>query len=626
MCRTVLAIALALSSLAWAADLYRALSLVFLPEQYLAAALGTGFALIFIEFPARRGTPRTHLPWYDAVLALVSFAASWYVAWTYPRLVEQMFDLPVDGIVVSALLFLFCVEGLRRTTGNSLVIILLVFFAYALAGHLVPGPLQTRKVEMHSLVYYLGVDTSGLFGLIMLVGVVVVIPYVFFGNLLQSSGGAAFFNDLSLALMGRYRGGAAKIAVVASSLFGSISGVVVSNILATGVVTIPLMKRSGFSARYAAAVEATASTGGQLMPPVMGAVAFLMADFLQVPYRDVVIAALVPSLLYYIALFIQADLEAAKMGIRRVEESAIPRLGEVLKSGWVFTLPFAVLIYALFWANQEAEVAALYASLAVAAIGLTAGYRGRRMKPGALIDALTATGMASLDILMIAAIAGFITGILQVTGLGFAVTLFLVHIGGGNLFALLVIAGVLCIVLGMGMPTLGVYVLLAVLVAPSLVELGISPMAAHMFILYLGMMSMVTPPVAIGAFFAASLAGAEPMRTGFVAMRFGWTAYIVPFLFIFSPALLLQSDSVVDTVLAVGTAAAGVWLVSAGMVGYALRLMTIPVRIAFVLAGSLLLIPPEIGLWALLVNVAGAALAAAVLAYEIIGRRRSAAA
>lgn len=622
ICRSVLALALALGSLLWAADLYRAAGVLFLAEQFLAAALGTGLALIFLEFPRIRGSRRDRLPWYDAATAVVSFVTGWYVAFEYPRLVERLFDLPPDGVIVSTLLFLLCVEGLRRTVGMSLVIILAIFVSYSLAGHFVPGPLQTRKVDIVHLIYYLGVDTSGLFGLIMLVGVTVVIPYIFFGNLLQSSGGAAFFNDLSLALMGRYRGGAAKISVVASSLFGSISGVVVSNILATGVVTIPLMKKSGFSARQAAAIEATASTGGQLMPPVMGAVAFLMADFLQVPYREVVIAALVPSLLYYIALFIQADLEAAKMGIKRVDEAEIPKLGTVLASGWIFTLPFAVLVYTLFWANQEAEVAALYASFTVIVLGVVVGYRGRRMKLGAIVEGLKATGKSTLDILMISAVAGFITGILQVTGLGFAVTLFLVKLGAGSLLALLVIAAILCIVLGMGMPTLGVYVLLAVLIAPSLVELGISPMAAHMFILYLGMMSMVTPPVAIGAFFAASLAGAEPMRTGFVAMRFGWTAYIVPFLFIFSPALLLQSDSTVDTVLAIGTAVAGVWLVSAGFVGYVFNPVGILQRAVLVVAGLLLLIPPEIGLWALLVNVAGATLAAAVLAYEIVRRRR----
>jgi TRAP transporter 4TM/12TM fusion protein len=620
--RPILAIAIALGSLAWAADLYRLAGFLFLPEQYLAATFGTGLALVFLQYPAKRSSQRGSLPWYDALLAVIGFVTGWYVAIDFADISTRLFEAPLKGLVTASIFFLLTVEGLRRTVGLPLVIILVFFMGYALVGHHAPGALQTREVQLDRMLYYLGVDTSGLFGLIMLVGVTVVIPFLFFGQLLHSSGGAGFFNDLSLGLMGRFRGGAAKISVLASSLFGTISGVVVSNILATGVITIPMMKKSGFTARHAAAIEATASTGGQLMPPVMGAVAFVMADFLQRPYRDIVIAALVPSILYYVALFIQADLEAAKLGIKRVPESDIPRMRPVLASGIIFALPFAVLIYLLFWANREAEFAALIASLVVAAIGIMFGYKGQRMNFRALLDALIQTGIASLDILMIAAAAGFITGILQATGLGFALTLLLVKLGGGNLIVLLVIAAMLCIVLGMGMPTIGVYVLLAVLIAPALIELGFSPLASHMFILYLGMMSMITPPVAIGAFFAASLAGAEPMRTGFTAMRFGWTAYIVPFLFIFSPALLLQGDDLVATMIAVATAIAGVWLVSIGMTGYLFRAIPIFLRVAFVVAGIGLLLPDQIGPWAAGSDILGAVAGMLLVAYEVMLRRR----
>jgi TRAP-type uncharacterized transport system fused permease subunit len=245
------------------------------------------------------------------------------------------------------------------------------------------------------------------------------------------------------------------------------------------------------------------------------------------------------------------------------------------------------------------------------------------MQPRALVDALIGTGLGSLDILMIAAAAGFITGILQATGFGFALTLLLVKIGGGNLVVLLVIAALLCIVLGMGMPTIGVYVLLAVLIAPSLVELGFPPLATHMFILYLGMMSMVTPPVAIGAFFAASLAGAEPMRTGFTAMRFGWTAYIVPFLFMFSPSLLLQSTSVTETAIAVVTAILGVWLISVGMIGYLFRALPAWLRPPFVVAGACLLVPDQIGPWAAWTDAFGTILGGLLVAHELTLRGRA---
>lgn len=622
--RPVLSTVLTVGAVAWSADLYRSVGIVFLAEQLMAAALGVGLALVFLIYPLRRDRGRRGgvLPWYDVVLGVVGLATGIYVAIKYPTLVEHQFEQPLDGTIASMILYVLCVEALRRTAGYALVSIVLVFTAYALVGHLIPGAFQSRKMELDRLILYLGVDTSGLFGLVMMVAITVVLPFLIFGQLLLYSGGATFFNELSLALMGRYRGGAAKIAVMASGLFGSISGIVVSNIMATGVITIPMMKKSGFAPRHAAAIEATASTGGQLMPPVMGAVAFLMADFLQRPYSDIAIAALVPSILYYVAIFIQADLEAAKLGIKRVPEAEIPRLGEVLSKGWYFIIPFAVLVYALFWANLEAEMAALYASAAVLAVGFFFGYRGERIKPRQLFDVLVTTGTSSLEILMISAGAGFIMGILQVTGLGFALTLFLVKLGAGNLIALLVIAAIMCIVLGMGMPTLGVYVLLAILIAPSLVEAGITPLAAHMFILYLGMMSMITPPVAIAAFFAASLAGSEPMRTGFVAMRFGWTAYIVPFLFVFSPSLLLQSSSVVETGMAVITAIAGVWLISAGMIGFFMRPMSIAMRVGFVVAGTALIIPDGIARWAAWTDYFGAGLGALLVALEYMGAKR----
>lgn len=613
---------IALAGLAWGADLYRMVGWYFLAEQFLAAVLGMALGVVFLTRPLNRRAPANDPAWYDWILAAVSVGNGIFLAWAYPGILSDFFNLPLDGLISSWIFFLLVIEGLRRTSGWSLVIVVLAFTAYALVGHLVGGDLQTRKVELNRMVLYLGVDTSGLFGLVLLVGVTVVIPFIFFGQLLSSSGGAVFFNDVSLALMGRYRGGAAKISVLASSLFGSINGIVVSNILATGIITIPMMKKAGFKPEKAAAIEASASNGGQLMPPVMGAVAFLMADFLQISYADVAIAALVPSLLYYFALFIQVDLEAAKEGIVRVPAAQIPRLLQVLAKGSAFILPFAVLIYSLFWLNREAENAAIYACLAVMAIGFLLSYAGRRLTVREVWRCVVSTGVSSADIIMIAAAAGFIMGILQLTGLGFALTLLLVKLGAGNIFILLLIAAVMCIVLGMGMPTLGVYVLLAVLIAPALVEVGISQIAAHMFILYLGMMSFVTPPVAIAAFFAANLAKSDPMKTGWVAMRFSWPAYIIPFLFVFSPTLLLQSASPIAIVTSIVTAVAGVWMVSAGMIGFALRHMNRRMRLAAIVGGGMLLLPPELASWSPAANVMGALISAGVIGFEFMARRR----
>lgn len=611
--RTALALIIAVAVLASAADLFRAFGFVIITEKFLAGILAFALALTFIVFPASRGDLNTSVPWYDWILSAAGFLAAGYLAINMDEMAANMFTPSLAGLAAAWVVFVLTIEGLRRTVGWSLVFVVLFFVVYALIGHLLWGSLQTRQVQINSFVYYMIVDPSGLLGIVLNVAITVVIPFILFGAFLSASGGAAFFNDIAIAIMGRYRGGSAKMSVLASGLFGSISGVVVSNIMATGVITIPLMKRDGFTPEQAAAIEASASNGGQLMPPVMGAVAFLMADFLQVPYREIAIAAFIPGLLYYCALFIQADLDAAKAGIARVPESEIPRLGAVFKKGWHFLLPFVVLIYSLFWLNDEPEVAALWASLAVMILGLAIGYDGKRMQLGEIWNNLIGTGIGALDIFMVSAGAGFIMGMLQVTGLGFALTQMLVSVGEGSVILLLLFAAIMCIILGMGMPTIGVYVLLAVLIAPSLQKVGITPLASHMFILYMGLMSMVTPPVAVAAFFAASLAKADQMKTGWTAVRFSWAAYIVPFLFVFSPALLMQSSSAFDIAFALITAVAGVWVMCAGMVGYSFLRIGWLERIALLAGGFGLLLPHELGQWAWWSNGAGFAASAALL-------------
>jgi TRAP transporter 4TM/12TM fusion protein len=471
--------------------------------------------------------------------------------------------------------------------------VLLFFIAFGVLGQYVPGQLQGRPISYGQLVTYLTFDTNSLVGAPMKIVTTIVIAFLLFGALLVRSGGSAFFTDLSSTAMGRSRGGSAKISVVASSLFGTISGSAVSNVLSTGVVTIPLMRKGGYKAHSAAAIEAVASTGGQLMPPVMGAVAFIMAEFLNVPYTDVVIAAIVPSFLYYVGLFIQADLEAAREGIAPVPKELIPRFAPVIKSGWVFIVPFVVLIYGMFWMNLLPEEAALYASAILIVVGLVLGYRGKRMSWNDLYESIARTGILVLDLVMIGAAVGLIIGILAQSGLGFALTLMLVNMGGGNLLLLLLLAGLVCFVLGMGLPTLAVYILVATLIAPAMIEAGINPMSAHMFVLYLGMLSFITPPVCIAAFAAANLARANPMLTGFTATKFGWSAFVVPFLFVFEPSLLLQGTPG-ELVHDVSTAIGGVWIASMGIAGYSLRIIGWVERAIYVVAGFLLLIPANL--------------------------------
>ena len=582
--RCVLAALLTLAALGWAGDIYRTFGLVLIDEQFNAAVLALALALVYLTKRARRGDIGPP-PWYDIGAALIGFAAAAYVSWDYTPLTDMMALNPPRGVVIGGILLVLVLEGLRRASGNVLVCILVLFILYGFFGQYVPGELQGRPVDPPQLLLYLSLDLNGVFGSVFGVAATIVVAFLFFGALLERTGGARFFTDIAVAAFGRFRGGAAKIAVVASSLFGTINGNAVANVAATGVVTIPMMKEAGYKPEVAGAIEAVASTGGQLMPPVMGAAAFIMSELLGIAYSEIVIAAIVPALLYYGALFIQADLEAAKNGIAAVPRSKIAPIKRVLREGWYFPIPFAVIIFGLFSFNLSPETAALYASLSLIVCGLL-----KRLKLGQLVNALVDTGTSSLDILMIAAAAGFIIGILNVTGLGFALTVTLIEIGSGSAVLLLILAALISIVLGMGMPTTAVYLLLAALVAPSLTQVGIPPLAAHLFVLYFGMMSMTTPPVAVAAFAGATIAGADPMKTGFAGVRFGWSAYIVPFLFVSSPTLLMQGRTL-DVVLAVVTAMMGVYLVSVAVAGFMTRPLNLTMRAAFAVAGLGLMVP-----------------------------------
>jgi TRAP transporter 4TM/12TM fusion protein len=567
-----------------------------------------------------RGKPRPIIPWHDWLLAAVSVGLGIYIIIRYPALSEDMTARPIDGLIVAFMTVPLVIEALRRTVGLALTIIVLVFLVYAPLGQYVPGALAGLPVSVPQLAFYLVWDSGSMLGLPVMVATTIVIAFIFFGNLLFASGGSAFFTDIALTLMGRYRGGSAKIAVTASCLFGMISGSAVSNVATVGVLTIPLMRRGGYPAHVAAAIEAVASTGGQLMPPVMGAAAFLMAEFLQIPYKDVALAATLPALLYYYALFIQADLLAARAGLASIEGPDIPPLSQVLKQGWHFLLPFAMLIYGLFWLNWSPELSALAASGVLIVTGPTLGYGEKKLRLGDILDALRGTGLASLDLLVITAAAGFIIGVLNITGLSFALTLLLVQVGSGNLWLLLVLAAIVSIILGMGMPTVGVYVLLAALVAPAMVKIGLSPMASHMFVMYFGMMSMITPPVALAAYAAATLAQTDAMKTGWTAVRFGWIAFIIPFLFIRAPSLLLEG-SVGSVVMAMLTAVVGVWLICAAFAGYVWRELSLPMRIGFGVAGLLLFIPADAMQNGELTDIVGFALAAILLGREFLAMR-----
>ncbi|SDY56267.1 TRAP transporter permease [Citreimonas salinaria] len=614
----LLALLIPLTAAAWAFSLQRQFGLGLYPQQFLAAILMLTLPVAYLTMPARRtlDAVRDTVPWYDVALAVLSAVSVGYIALRYPQLVLMIFARPAEVWVPGLIVIVLTLEALRRATGWALVIIISVFVLYALFGDLVPGRLQGRPQNWQLLAGYMAFDSNGILGLPISVAATVVVAFIFFGTLLGITGGSRFFTDAAMLAMGRFRGGAMKIAVLASGLFGAISGSAVANVVGTGVVTIPMIKRDGYPAHKAAAIEAVASTGGQLMPPVMGAAAFLMAEFLSIPYSSVVMAALLPAILYYVALFIQADLEAAKLGIRAVPKSNIPAARNVVR-GVHFVLAFAVLIYLLFWESWQPEKAALAATLVLMATALLLGYRGERPRPAQLLGALTVTGHAVVEIILISAASGIVIGVLNVTGLSFNLTYALVQIGGGSAIVLLALSGIVCIILGMGLPTLGVYVLLAALVAPALIQVGIEPIAAHLYVLYFGMMSMITPPIALAAFAAASIARAPAMATGWAAMRFGWSAYVIPVLFVFSPTLILIGDPV-EIGLAIVTAGMGVWLVSAGLAGYFANRLSPAMRGLFILFGIAALMPAGMFPGAIVSDVVGVLGGAGLMVFELM--------
>jgi TRAP transporter 4TM/12TM fusion protein len=617
------------------------LALPLFTEQMLVAVLGCGLALTFLSYPLGSGvvgeeavaeaqlTGRRNAlqpSAIDWVLAALAVATCFYVAVRYPELIKELVARPWWGVALSSVIVALVFEASRRVAGWSLIVIVLVLCAHALFGYLLPDIFAARPVALSRLMVYLAIDTNALLGSTLQTAIVVVTPFIIMGSILTRAGGSDFFTDLATALMGRYRGGAAKIAVVGSAFFGMISGSAVANVASVGTITIPLMKRAGFPAHTAAGIEAVGSTGGQIAPPVMGAAAFLMAEYLRVPYSAVLIAAIIPAFLYYASLFMLVDLESAKLGILGTPRDQIPSIGKVLKEGWHFVIPFTILVLAMTTWNLEAEYAALIASLVLALLAMVVPYKGKRLTPASALAATVSAGGAVVDIVAISAIAGVLIGAMTITGVAFSLTQQLLALSGGSLLLLLILTAIASFILGLPLPTVGVYVILATLAAPALVEAGVSPMQAHLFVLFQGILGMVTPPVALAAFAAATIAQSDQWKTGWEATRLSWCAYFIPFLFAYSP-LLIMRGSVHMILLALALALLGIFMGALAVVGYFKAPVPVALRFGYAVTSMLLLVPVGLFAGSLWVNGAGVALAVAAIAFEASrSRNRGAAA
>ncbi|MDM7947193.1 MAG: TRAP transporter fused permease subunit [Oceanibaculum nanhaiense] len=581
---------------------------------YYYLIIGLFGGLGFLAFPARKG--ETRVRWYDWLLTAAWLGSSIWLASRAQQIIDRGWNLeaPLEATLVAGLYVALALEALRRIGEFILFAFCIVFAAYPLYAGSMPGFLWGVQLDLAQTV------TEHVYGLESIIGIPMqvvsdtLIGFIVFGVVLANTGGSSFFMNFASALMGRTRGGPAKVAIVSSGLFGMLSGSPTSNVLTTGTLTIPTMKRSGYDPAYAGAVEACASTGGCLMPPVMGAAAFIMASFLNVPYAEVVTAAFLPAVLFYLALMLQTDLYAARKGLLGMTGDQVPRLFATFVEGWYYIMALVGLTLLLLMWRMEGE-APFWISLFLLSVAVL-----RRKAIGfdfrAFCQLVVDTGQAVAQLVCLIAGIGLIIGAMSITGVANSFSRELVQYAGGNLALLLAAGAVTSFVLGMGMTASACYIFLAIVLAPALVQVGIDPMAAHLYIFYWGMVSFITPPVALAAIAAASIAKADAMKVGFKALRIGCLLLLLPVLFVLQPALILKGELSL-VIQSAATATMAVILLSAAFEGYLWRLGRLPVwaRLGFGIGGLMLFVPEG------MTDLMGLLLAVAAGIAALVGKR-----
>ncbi|MGE4276907.1 MAG: TRAP transporter permease [Lawsonibacter sp.] len=536
----------------------------------------------------------------DLILIVAIWAAVFMARDEVSKISDRLGVVTFIATIAGALLLFIVLEATRRCLGWIMPILALIFIAYALAGPYLPLSIAHRGYSMIRIFQFLATDLDGIFGTTMSVSATVIFMFVMFGSFLEQSGCSSFINNIAFALTGKIRAGAALSAVVASALMGTINGSAVANVVGTGTFTIPLMKSRGYRAPFAAGVESVASTGGQILPPVMGSGAFLMVAFTNEPYISIVICAVVPALLYFIGAATAVISQSEIAEIEVVDPKDIPRARDVLKDGWIYLVIIAVLIYCLLVAQLSPLRSALYASTSVPIIMLFD--KKKRFRPKHIVTSLIKSGFGAMSIVMGCACAGIVVAMTSLTGIGVVFGDMMIKAAGGNLFLSLLFTAMACIILGMGLPTTSAYVIAASILAPSLITLGLPILTAHLFVFYFACLSAITPPVALAAYAGAGLAKCSPMSTAVEACKLGFAGFIAPFAFCYSDGLLLRGDLwniIPDCV----TALLGTLLISVGFQGWLLWKLNPIERLLLVGAGTMMFTPGSI------TDIAGLAIA-----------------
>ena len=563
------------------------------PATHLHRSLHVAMILFmtFFIYPVSRKSSRKTLPWYDIVFALLSVAVAVYVWVDYINFINRMGSPNTMDVIMGTLLIVLVLEASRRISGWPLVILSLLFLLYGLFGRNLPGIFMHRGYDWKALVNHIFINTEGIYGTSVDVAASYIFLFIMFGTVMNKCGMGRFFNDLALAFAGSTKGGPAKVAVIASGFLGSINGSAVANVVTTGAFTIPLMKKTGYSKEFSGAVESSASVGGQLLPPIMGAAAFIMAEMLGVKYGTIVISAAIPALLYYLGILVQVQLRASKNNLQGIPKEELPKVRDVMRERGHLLLPIAFLLYMLLFSGATVIFSAFWAI--VATIVVSMARKSTRMTYKQILDAFAEGTRAVVSVAVACAVVGIIIGVVSLTGFGLNMANAIIQLGQSNLMLTLLLTMVTCMILGMGLPSIPAYLITATMAAPALVKLGIPPLAAHMFVFYFAMFANITPPVALASFAAAGLSGGDPMKTGLQSVNLSLAGFIVPYLFIYNSALLLIDTTPLIALRVTVTAIVGVCMIGMATEGYFLIEMKWLLRLLS-FAGALLLITANV--------------------------------
>lgn len=609
MAKIVAAIAIAFSIF----QLYTAIFGVLDAQLQRGVHLSFGLALVFLLYPTCKSWSRHKLHPFDLLLAVLGAAAPAYIIYEYQNLVLRAGTVSDMDLAVGIIGIILVIEAARRVVGIPMVCVVLVFIAYAFAGPYMPGVLAHRGLTPAQLVSHLYFTTEGIFGIPLGVSSTFIFLFILFGAYLESTGLGKFFIDIANAIAGWASGGPAKVAVLSSGLMGTVSGSSVANVVGTGALTIPMMKKLGYHKDFAGAVEAAASTGGQLMPPVMGAAAFLMAEFVGVPYIDIVKAAIIPALLYFAGVWLGVHFEAKRSNLKGIPRSELPKIGTLLRERGHLALPLVVIVYLLVsgYTPMRAALVAIILSILCSALR-----KSTRMKPIEIVEGLEKGARNVLGVLVACAAAGIIIGVVTKTGVGLKLASGLLELSGGMLLPTMFFTMITAIILGMGVPTTANYVITSTIAAPALVQMGVPVLAAHMFVFYFGIIADVTPPVALAAYAGAGISGGNALKTGVNASKLAIAAFIIPYIFVLSPVILMVEGTPLDLISATVTALIGMVSLSSALIGFLADKCNLLERLLLV-AGGLLMIQPGI-----VTDVIGIVIFVAILLLQMKRRQK----